>query len=127
MAKMKTSESLHKKYGNLFTSLEIESDKQTFTSKKLKRAYRKLALKYHPDKNSSSEATAIFVKIKEIYQYLLVAKNRTEYFGYLGMLEARKQEMREKGKEKVDFARKLLEREAKANLEAREKVRLWLL
>jgi curved DNA-binding protein CbpA len=36
----------------------------------IKRAYRKLALIYHPDKNSSLGAQAIFVEINEAYEVL---------------------------------------------------------
>lgn len=37
---------------------------------KVKKAYRKLAMKYHPDRNNSSDAQRIFIKINEAYAYL---------------------------------------------------------
>ena len=37
---------------------------------KVKKAYRKLAMKYHPDRNISSDAQRIFIKINEAYAYL---------------------------------------------------------
>jgi hypothetical protein len=41
------------------------------TSKQIKTVYRKLALKYHPDRNSSSGAKRKFQEITEAYDYLL--------------------------------------------------------
>jgi len=49
-------------------TLKIE---QKHTERCLKKAYYKLALKYHPDKNKSSDAEEKFKKINEAYCYLL--------------------------------------------------------
>lgn len=38
--------------------------------KAIKKAYRKLALKYHPDRNQSEEATKMFILINEAYAIL---------------------------------------------------------
>ena len=37
----------------------------------IKQAYRKLALKYHPDINPEPEAHSIFIEITQAYEYLL--------------------------------------------------------
>jgi len=41
------------------------------TKKQIKSAYRELAFKYHPDRNSSADAARIFQEITEAYNYLL--------------------------------------------------------
>ena len=49
-------------------TLKIE---QKHTERCLKKAYYKLALKYHPDKNKSSDAEEKFKKINEAYCFLI--------------------------------------------------------
>jgi curved DNA-binding protein CbpA len=45
----------------------------------IKQAYRKLALQFHPDKNSSKEAAAIFIEINEAYEILSDPQQKFQY------------------------------------------------
>jgi molecular chaperone DnaJ len=53
----------------------------------LKKAYRRLAMKYHPDRNSGAEAEQKFKDAKEAYEVLNDAKKRSAYdqFGHAGV------------------------------------------
>ncbi|KAG0584986.1 hypothetical protein KC19_3G248700 [Ceratodon purpureus] len=52
---------------------------QTATEKEIKRAYRGLALKYHPDVNKQPGAQEKFLEIKNAYQTLVDSKSRSKY------------------------------------------------
>ncbi|KAG0270723.1 DNAj domain protein, partial [Linnemannia gamsii] len=49
----------------------------------IKKAYRKLALKYHPDKNSAPDAEKMFHDISEAYE-VLSDKNKRAVFDQFG-------------------------------------------
>jgi len=54
------------------------------SSSKIKKAYRRLALKWHPDRNKSAEAEKRFKEINEAYEILSNPKKRQAYdqFGH---------------------------------------------
>ena len=52
------------------------------TEDEVKKAYRKLALKYHPDKNKSANAEERFKEIAEAYDVLSDKKKREIYDQY---------------------------------------------
>jgi DnaJ-class molecular chaperone len=58
---------------------EILGIKKTATPKEIKHAYRKLALKWHPDKNSDPEAEQTFKEIAAAYEILSDPQKRTIY------------------------------------------------
>lgn len=58
---------------------EILGVSKTASADDLKRAYRKLALEYHPDKNKSKEAEEKFKEINQAYEVLSDPQKRTTY------------------------------------------------
>lgn len=59
-----------------FEQLDVS---RTSTTIEIKKAYRKLANKYHPDRNDSSEAKEKFQSIQEAYDVLSDPKKRSLY------------------------------------------------
>lgn len=61
---------------------EVLGVPKTATDAELKAAYRKLALKWHPDRNKTSEATEKFKEINHAYEVLSDQKKRQMYDQY---------------------------------------------
>ena len=57
-------------------SLDVLSLAASATDKEIKKAYHKLALQYHPDKNSSHEAVKKMAKINKAYNFLTDASKK---------------------------------------------------
>src|ERR671932_247361 len=61
---------------------EVLSVSRTASDDDIKKAYRRLALQYHPDRNSAPEATERFKEATEAYQVLSDAEKRGLYDRY---------------------------------------------
>ncbi|WP_333787024.1 molecular chaperone DnaJ [Methanomethylovorans sp.] len=66
---------------------EILGVSKESTEAEIKKAYRKLAMQYHPDKNKASDAEEKFKEISEAYAVLSDEEKRAQYdkFGHAGI------------------------------------------
>ena len=60
---------------------------KTDNDEEIRRAFRKMAMQYHPDRNKEAGAEEKFKEINEAYQVLSDSKKRAQYdsFGRAGM------------------------------------------
>ena len=59
----------------------------------MKKSFRILALKYHPDRNKEEEATHIFIKISRAYEFLSEEENRKLYADHIKSIEEQRQKI----------------------------------
>jgi DnaJ-class molecular chaperone len=58
---------------------EVLGVKQTATCDEIKKAYRRLSLQYHPDRNTTDDAIGKFQKINDAHEILSDKQTRAEY------------------------------------------------
>jgi len=61
---------------NYYDILQID---RTATEEDIKKAFRELAMKWHPDRNSSANAHQVFIEINEAYEILSNRMKRQAY------------------------------------------------
>jgi len=68
---------------------EVLGVSRNASDEEIKKAFRKLALEYHPDRNKSDGASEQFKEVNEAYQVLTDSKKRASYdrFGHEGMAQ----------------------------------------
>ena len=71
---------LYCKQQSCYDVLELE---ESATSAEIKKAYRRMSLKYHPDKSDAEDAQAVFMSIATAYEVLSNDKMRKAYDDFL--------------------------------------------
>ena len=62
---------------------DILSISRTASADEIRRAHRKLALQFHPDRNKAKDAPAKFAEIQEAYEVLSDAEKRRQYDDFI--------------------------------------------
>ena len=79
---------------NFYNILEIN---ENASQEQIKKSYRQLSLKYHPDRNKDEEATKIFIKISRAYEFLDKEENRKLYAEHMNAIAEEKKRIEAMG------------------------------
>jgi len=71
------------------THYEILGVKKSSTQDEIRTAYRRLVLKYHPDRSKDPKSTDVFIRITEAYEILSDPQRRKNYDAILSMEAAK--------------------------------------
>ena len=104
---------------NHYTTLGIE---ENATEKQIHRAYRLLALRWHPDKNKKRDTTKIFIQIQKSHSILSNTEKRLEYDSWLSQKREEMNRFENENKDRLTLGKKLLVKE-KEHFERMEKKR----
>lgn len=87
---------------NLWDYYRILGIKQNASDDEIRKAYRKKAMEYHPDRNSSPDSQEMFIRINEAYEHLMAhpyRRNITEEEvsrNYQAWIDYRREEARKR-------------------------------
>lgn len=82
---------------------EVLGVERTASKADIKRAYRKLALMYHPDKNDTAEAAALFLELTEAFDVLFDDTTRARYDAGVGGAQLRKEAAQNQQQQRANF------------------------
>src|SRR3990167_6653373 len=75
----------HRKKDEVSTHYEVLEVSENASKEEISKAFRRLAKKWHPDRNKSAESEEKFKRINEAYRTLRDERNRNEYDAGLGI------------------------------------------
>ena len=111
-------------YENLYTILGIE---KTDDHARIKKAYKKSARQYHPDKNSQTDTVEIFQKIQKAYEILKNEEGKNAYDNILDRKEMTRQKSENLDVERKKFADDLIRREEEHKVKTRQEREEYIL
>lgn len=113
---------------SLYKTLGVDpsaTDVLTLTERDITRAYRKAALKWHPDKNRDDpQAASKFAEIFVAYETLISPTDRLKYDSAIRAVRSRRERFQKLDESRRQLKSELFRREAEADAAAKRKVSL---